>query len=395
MQHSLLLILIVIVIAGPCGSLLSHAQPAEAEAKLEPFVVTGIRPLVRIAEHPVVEPRFGAAVVADGDYLYLIGGSNSEGTRLDSIERLDLRTGQSIEWAKLAIARRHHRAVVAGGKIHVLGGTSGRSPIENPLSEELSDFFGDDLPAAFATGADPAPRILGRPPDVLNAPKHAPHFATLFYEATMEVIDLQSRKVTLGPRMPVAKALFGCVVVDGKILVIGGQKQKVGTIFCTNTVELFDLGTQQWSAGINMPTARRCTAALVDGFVVVVGGYTGSRPLTTVEVFNPREQVWRLHPPLSETVNPSATVWVGNYLFLFGDQDMRKRQLVYDLRSKQLVPYPLPLPNSDFAAALAHHDKIYVAGGGDLRLRIANAGIQVFAPLVESVDPPVPVVPEK
>ncbi len=40
MQH--LLLLILIVIAGPFGSLLSHAQSTEAEAKLEPFVVSGI-----------------------------------------------------------------------------------------------------------------------------------------------------------------------------------------------------------------------------------------------------------------------------------------------------------------------------------------------------------------
>lgn len=55
-----------------------------AKIDLEPVIVTGIRPLLKVAEHPMIKPRFAAAVVAEGDYLYIIGGSNQEGVRLDS-----------------------------------------------------------------------------------------------------------------------------------------------------------------------------------------------------------------------------------------------------------------------------------------------------------------------
>ena len=352
---------------------LSAPQPDNV-VKLAPFIVTDIKPVVKIAELPMVEPRFGAAIVAEGDYLYIIGGSNSEGTRLDTVERVDLRTGgRASPWAKLQVARRHHRAIIANGKIYVLGGTSGPVDPLNPLSEELSDYFGDDDPVVVKGDLPP----IARPATLVS----------YSYEPSVELIDLQTGRVNFGPAMPVPKAMFGCVMTDGKILVIGGQKRKGDTAFCTNTTEIFDVATNTWSAGVNMPTPRRCTATLVDGFVMVLGGYRGTRPLRTVEVFNPREKVWRRLPDLPHTVNPSATVWAGHYLFLFGDQGVHTRQLVYDLRSKQLVPYPLELPDSDFAAALLHAGKIYLVGGADLRRHFTSDGIQIFAPTVETIAP--------
>lgn len=48
----------------------------------------------------------------------------------------------------LNIARRHHRAVIIAGKIYVLGGTTGPINPQDPLSEELADYVGDDPPIA-------------------------------------------------------------------------------------------------------------------------------------------------------------------------------------------------------------------------------------------------------
>lgn len=368
------------VLAALLTPLLAVAQAPEARTELEPLVVMGIRPLVKIAEHPLLEPRFGAAICAEDDYLYVIGGSNGEGTRLDSIERINLRTGHAERWAKLAIARRHHRAVILGRKLYVLGGTSGPVDPDDPLSEELSDYSGDDLPIGRLLPAS----LLAPPENQLKPPGFAQLKPAYTVEPTMEVVDLATGQVRAGSPMPVPKAMFGCVAVGGKILVIGGQKRRGEAVFCTNTTEVFDPAENKWSAGISMPTARRGTACVVDGFVMFLGGYGGTRAVRTVEVFNPHDKIWRLLPELSEAVNPSATVWTGNYIYLFGDQNHRTRQLVYDLRTKQLVPYPLALPDSDFAAALLHQRKIYVVGGASLRQHSATEAIQVFAPIADT-----------
>jgi Kelch motif len=378
------------------------AMPEEkpaAKIDLDPVIVTGIRPLLKVAEHPMVEPRFAAAVVAEGDYLYIIGGSNQDGTRLDSVERVDLRTGRAEPWARLQVARRHHRAVIVADKIYVLGGTHGPVDARDPLSAELSDYPGDDppieegLPASLLAPAEnlllprslPASRIDGT-----SSRGSSPARAGFNYVSAVEIIDLATGRVSDGPAMPVPKALFGCVVLDGRILVIGGQQLRGGSIVCTSTTERFDPATNTWSAGVNLPIPRRGTASVVDGFVIFLGGYGGKQAGRTIEVFNPREGFWRRLPDLSEEVNPSSTVWAGRYLFLFGDQGRRSRQLVYDLQAKQLVPYPLALPDSDFATAVLHRDRIYVVGGASLRLHKTTDAIQVFAPAIEiaATNPP-------
>lgn len=339
--------------------------------RLPPFTVRAIPPpIIKIAEHPVLEPRFGAAAVCDGEYLYVIGGSNDAGARLDSVERIDLRTGRSTSWARLRLPRRHHRAVILDGKIYVLGGTSGLGGFD-PLSDELSDYYGRDPDPTYVEPNPKKDPLFYKPP-------------TFMHEASMEVIDLATGRVTSGPPMPVPKALFGCVVIDGRIHVIGGQKRRGDHIFCTNTVEVFDPATNKWSAGINMPTPRRCATVLVEGFVVALGGYDGSARLRTVEVYNPREKVWRRLPDLAEPVNPNSLVWHGRYLFLFGDQETGSRQHVYNLQEKRLEPYLLPLPDSDFAVAVMHEGKIYVVGGASVRREVASAGIQIFEPVPES-----------
>jgi hypothetical protein len=370
------------------------AEKPGSQTELDPVIVTAIRPLMKVAEHPMVEPRFAAAVVAEGDYLYIIGGSNQEGVRLDSVERVDLRTGQSAKWAKLNIARRHHRAVIFGGKIYVLGGTTGPRNPQDPLSEELADYAGDDPPIE-----DGLPPSLWAPPENLLLPSSLPSSridgsvsrggggsrAGFSYVSAVEVIDLATGRVSEGPAMPVAKALFACVTVADKIMVIGGQKLRNGSIVCTSTTEVFDPVANTWSNGVNLPTPRRGTASVVDGFVIFLGGYGALEAGRTAEVFNPREGIWRRLPALAEPINPSATVWAGKYLFLFGDQNRRSRQLVFDLHKKELVPYPLDLPDSDFAAALFHQGKIYVVGGANLRFHDTTAAIQVFSPTPETV----------
>lgn len=362
----------------PVCSALAAAEPAEPRVDLDPMKITAMPvPILKIDDHPILEPRYGAAVVAQDHYLYVIGGSNGDGTRLDTIERIDLTTGRSEAWSRLKVARRHHRAVIIDGKIYVLGGTSG---FAGGLTGELGDVAGDDP----SIDSMLPPNQISRPPSLSkqSSASTGRHWR-IDYESTMEVVDLATGRVDFGPEMPVAKALFGCVVVNDKIMVIGGQKQKGDTLFCTNTTEIYDPATRRWRAGVNMPTARRCVATVVDEFVVVIGGYNGHAPVDTVEIFRPRDQVWLRLPPVAEKISPSASVWLGSYILFFGNQQARTRQFAYDLRTKRLAPYPLPLPDSGFAAALVHEGKLYVVGGGNLRLHDAVNGIQVFVPQPE------------
>ncbi len=372
----LLLIVSSLLLALPLRS-------EEAVTILPTLEVRGFMPLRHALTLDLQEPRYGAAVVAAGDYLYVIGGSNDHGTRLDTIERVDLKTGKSTPWARLQLARRHHRAVVLGNNIYVLGGTSLFAQGDSGLRDELPEYSEEEdkiFSDAGKHNASNADQFVTESDQNRNGRANTPQGAppAVAYETSMEIIDLTTGQGHFGPPLTIGKALFGCVTLDNKIYVIGGQHKRGDSVYSTNTTEVFDPVADRWSPGVNMPTARRCTAVVVDDFVMVLGGREGNRRVATVEVMNPREKVWRRLPDLTERRSPSAVVWLGHRLFLFGDQDTGRRQLTYDLRSKQLEPYPMPFPDGDFATAVAHQGRIYVVGGANLFAKTVNAAIQVF-----------------
>ena len=288
---------------------------------LDPVLVRGHRlpivPLELDRGSRLLNARYGAAAVSDGDYIYVIGGANSQRVCLDDIERFNVRTKLSEHYGRLHTARRLHGAVLADGKIYVLGG------------------YRDLLPQAPAADA---------------------------FTDSVEIIDLATGKINEGPPMPVAKAQFAAAFVDGKIYTIGGiLKRGVSliAIVSTNTAEVYDLATAKWSKGIPMPTPRQSPAVVVTGFIVVPGGQSGVRQVTDVEVFNPREKIWRILPKLDQPVSMHSVVFLDHYLFLFD----RNRVTAYELNTKEAATYPLDYRAARFTAAVVNQGKIYVLGG--------------------------------
>ncbi len=299
------------------ASLLAEEPPR----RLEPFVVHAppmpaqpVPPLIRLkVDDHLRTARFGAVAVADGDFIYIVGGANSEGTRLRSIERYDLRTGRCEPFAELKRGRRNHRAVVVDHRLYVLGGY-----VE-------TNWVGDEP-----------------------------------FEPMVEIVDLATGRVSRGPDLPEARANFGCVAAGGKIYVIGGARLRGSAITNTNTTWVLDLASQHWSAGVPMGTPRMAGAALVDGgFIVVPGGYGGHLPMANVEVYIPAERLWRVLPPLHAPTPAMAVTFLGHHLFLFGEHEL----VAYDLATKRSAAYRFEYEASrDVAPAIAG-GRIYVFGG--------------------------------
>ncbi len=304
------LALVAIVRASAPGT--EKPEPVQA---LDPITVTAMPlPLVKLdLGFHLSTGRFASAAVAEGGYIYVIGGGNNQGVALDDVLRFDPRTGRSEFFAKLKSPRRNHRAVAYLGKIYVLGGYNGR-----PM-------FGDSI-----------------------------------FEASMEVIDLATREVSSAPPMPVAKAGFACAISGGKLYVLGGAKVKNnGSIATTNSVEAYDLAKRTWSNALPMPTPRMGVAVNVEGFIIVPGGVIGRREVADVEVFNPRDNIWRTLPPLDRKVNATSLAFLDHYLFLFGPRDLT----VYEMKQKQSTSYRFNYEGASDAAAVIMGGNIFVIGG--------------------------------
>jgi len=108
--------------AGGAGALDSVEQAnINADGSLSGFAPTaGLR---------LVSPRRGHTAFVASNYLYVVGGSNTE--TLDSVERAQIDTAGALgplaqlPDVRLAMSRRDHAMVVVGNGVYVIGGSNG------------------------------------------------------------------------------------------------------------------------------------------------------------------------------------------------------------------------------------------------------------------------------
>jgi hypothetical protein len=281
------------------------------------------------------EPRFGAAAVVVGELIYIVGGANAGNWELDSIERLDSRTGFSEPFGRLKTGRIWPRAAVDGRTMYVLGGASSRR--------------------------DAAGRMRQRA------------------DESVELVDLSTGQIARGPDLPEPRRSFGCVLLGGRIFVFGGVGQTETSVRQSRSTWILDLKTQRWSEGKPMATPRETEAAVVDGpLVVVAGGYNGVQALADVEVFDPGNGTWNRLPPLCRPTSAHSLARLGHQLYLFGHYDEPAQCLAYNLRTKQSEVIAAPFTGARHSAAVVVGDRLYVIGGRHDASAEALDLVQVF-----------------
>ncbi len=320
-------------------ALVSGEQVGAPIEKLAPVVVeAGKLPLTKLElGYRLRTARFAAVAVTDGRYIYIIGGSNSGDTPLDDVERFDPGTGASEPFARLAVGRRNHRAILHRGKIYVLGGY-------NPNHFELADYF----------------------------------------ENSVEVIDLATRAVTKAAPMPIAKANFACAALGDKIYVMGGARSHPRTIVNTNTTEVYSLTTGKWEKGVPMPTPRMSQAVTVGDVIIVAGGYKGPKEMADVEAYIPEQKGWRVLPKLQRPVGANSMAFIDHYLFLFGGRELG----VYELGKKTSDFFTASYTAQRDTATVVLGNNVYVFGGTQRNQTSDDSMAGYFIPPPKPLDIP-------
>jgi N-acetylneuraminic acid mutarotase len=249
------------------------------------------------SSYPSMPTALGGSAAAAGrdDRIYALGGLNSSGADVPTVQVTDPATGLWSVAAPMPTARDSLAAVTgADGSIYALGGyffSSQTGLLELNTAEVYTPATDSWFPAApmptargeLAAAAGPDGRIYaigGRGTDI-----------TTVEVKTVEVYDPAANSWSTAAPMPTARIGLAAVAgQDGRIYAIGGYN----TSGYLGTVEVYDTVRDSWSTVAPMPSPRGNLAALLgpDGRIYAIGGYNNHGAVTTVEAYDPRTNTW-------------------------------------------------------------------------------------------------------
>lgn len=181
----------------------------------------------------------GAAVL--GTKVYMAGGYVSPSQQcITSLREYDLVTTQWTEKQQMPTARNGQVAVGAGGKVYEIGG--------------------------WCNGGI----------------------------KTTEIYDPQRNVWTTGAPLPDHNhhgAAYG-ILSDGKLHVVGGTDHTSGSAVSASHV-VYDFGSNTWTEAAALPAPRYWAASgVLDGKLIVAGGFDGTNPRAEVYLFDPNLGSW-------------------------------------------------------------------------------------------------------
>lgn len=213
------------------------------------------------------------------------------------------------------------------------------------------------------------------------------------YTKIVEMYDPRTDTWVKKRDMPTLRERFTTAVVDGKIYVIGGiaVDKRLGKQVITGLVEVYDPLTNRWEKRADMLTEREPTnAEVVDGKIYVLGGYIlrqggnlAARFTRSIEEYNPKTDKWRKLPEMPMLKGWFASVVVDSEIYTIGGVSLEHKIQridtvdVYNPRDNSWrVGQPITIAKT--TTPTVANDTIYLFGG------ILDQG--GFSPIVEAFD---------
>lgn len=169
------------------------------------------------------------------------------------------------------------------------------------------------------------------------------------------------------PPLQLARQECGTAVVDDTVYAIGGLVPISGNLK-TQTVERWSPGQTEWSWAPSLPQETDHPAvAVVDGRIVVAGGFTYTKITPDVWILDPKGSAWLPGPSLPGGKAAGAMASLDGRLFHFGGVDDKG-----DVSDEVLVLEPgaegwasvAPMPQAaDHSAAVTLGPFIHLLGG--------------------------------
>ncbi|MCH7479956.1 MAG: hypothetical protein IIC79_01050 [Chloroflexi bacterium] len=185
-------------------------------------------------------------------------------------------------------------------------------------------------------------------------------------------------------RMQHARSEMPAVVLAGKIYVPGGFQQTDGNVSASAAFEVYDPGSNAWSALAGMPTARHhLMAAGHNDRIYVFGGIDFSGAVTdTAWRYDPADDIWSQLANIPVPIAAGAAVSLGDYIYLVAGIPDGTINLRYQPATDtwtQMAPMQQP---REHTAAVAMDGKIYALAGRWNRTELAS--VEIYDPQIDS-----------
>jgi DNA-binding CsgD family transcriptional regulator len=165
-------------------------------------------------------------------------------------------------------------------------------------------------------------------------------------------------------QMSLARGRLAVAAVGADVVAVGGHTPSG----VTGLVEIWDSVKKQWRTGQTKPIpVANIGAAVVNGNVIVPGGYTAAgAPTSVVEAYNVVSDTWTSLAPLPAPRFAQAVTVYDGKVYVFGGWDGRayaNTTFIYDPKlDRWTTGAPLPVGRG-FAGAATMNDAVYVVGG--------------------------------
>ena len=247
---------------------------------------------------PMPTPRSFIATVMLDDKIYVIGGNDKYDKNVNEI--YDPKTDAWETGAPMNTAGAFLSAVAMNGKIYVLGFGSNEVEIYDPSTNTW-------------TAGTPLPVTLSQTAAVTIQNKIYLFGGSTVYNSVsgisnkVYIYDLTTDTWEQGPDLPVAIFKHTAEVYGNRVYLLGGYSDHV-----LNTVYVLDLANNIWAQGSSLNTPRFLhTSTLMDKTIYTIGGFTGSKGLSQMEALElptiPNKSKLSVHLNTAETVQLSVS----------------------------------------------------------------------------------------
>jgi N-acetylneuraminic acid mutarotase len=249
-------------------------------------------------------------------YMYAVGGEDTEGCSLPSVECYDEEKDQWKAVANMSIARYSVGVGVLGGCLYAVGGyANGYVRLSSVERYDKEKDQWESVASMNSARAGLGVGVMGgRLYAVGGIDKDIDGFLNL---SLVERYDEGKDKWEVVTNMNSCCGQMGVCVLDGLLYAVGGKNDYDQ---CLSSVERYDEGKDEWEPVANMNSARcNLGVAVLDGRMYAMGGLDSSyNYVTSVERYDEKKDEWEVVSKMICKRSSAGCCALGGSLYVVG-----------------------------------------------------------------------------